>query len=221
MTNKEKNKLLSNDAALYPNFSKEAGSDLLFLCRIQTDFEPLIKLCNERMYIEEHKNYFISRFDSSDGVYNSRTQEFIDNGYIPDTNEFYQVFCHQYPDVFKKFKMVSGLINALSSFIAQPPGNVIGWHQDTFVTFRKKFKEINLPIYRYMMMVEDSKPGHYFSAGNQTVYEWCQGDIFYWEPNTYHCGANAGFDRKITLNLTGFANDNALHLNSLGQIIKI
>lgn len=221
MTTNSHSTFNDNDVTLYPGFSKEAGSDLLFLCRIETDFEPLINLCNDRMYEEEHKNYFISRFDSSDGVYNERTQEFINNGYIPDTNEFYQVFCHQYPSIFQKFKDVSGLENSLSSFIAQPPGNVIGWHKDTFVTFRKKFEESNLPIYRYMMMVEDSKPGHYFSAGKQTIYEWRQGDVFYWEPNTYHCGANAGFERKITLNLTGFANRNSLHQTSLGKVIKI
>ena len=206
---------------LYPSLTEELGSDLMFLCRIVTDFEPLIALCNEKIYSEEHKNYFISHHDSDDPHYNNRTQEFIDNGYIPDTNEFYQVFCHQFPDIFEKFKKASGLISAVSSFLIQPAGNVIGWHQDTFVTFRKKHKESKLPIYRYMMMVEDSQPGHYFSAGNQTISNWKKGDIFYWHPNMYHCGANAGIQRKITLNMTGFADENCLHHASLGKTIII
>ena len=45
---------------LYPSLTEELGSDLMFLCRIVTDFEPLIALCNEKIYSEEHKNYFIS-----------------------------------------------------------------------------------------------------------------------------------------------------------------
>ena len=206
---------------LYPTLTKELGSDLMFLCRIKTDFGPLVSLCNEKIYSEEHKNYFISRHESNDPHYNNRTQEFIDNGYIPDTNEFYQVFCDQFPEVFGKFKKVSGLTNAVSSFLIQPAGNVIGWHQDTFVTFRNKHKQNKLPIYRYMMMVEDSQPGHYFSAGSQTIFNWKQGDIFYWQPDMYHCGANAGIQRKITLNITGFADDNCLHNTSLGKTVII
>ena len=206
---------------LYPNLSEKLGSDLLFLCRIETDFKPLIDLCNDRIYKQEHKNYFISRFESSDPQYNARTQEFIDNGYIPDTNEFYQVFCDQYPEVFERYKKVCGLKHAMSSFLIQPVGNVIGWHQDTFVTFRKKFEVTDLPIYRYMMMVEDSEPGHYFSAGNQTIFNWKQGDVFFWKPNMYHCGANAGNTRKITLNMTGFADNNSLHNTHLGKILTI
>tara|TARA_B100000795_G_scaffold114994_1_gene85383 strand:- start:9027 stop:9689 length:663 start_codon:yes stop_codon:yes gene_type:complete len=206
---------------LYPSLTKDQGSDLMFLCRIVTDFKPLIELCNQKINTDEHKNYFISHHESDDPHYNKRTQEFIDNGYVHGTNEFYQVFCHQFSDIFEKFKKASGLINAVSSFLIQPAGNVIGWHQDTFVTFRKKHKESELLIYRYMMMVEDSQPGHYFSAGNQTISSWKQGDIFYWEPNMFHCGANAGIQRKITLNITGFAGENCLHNTSLGKTIII
>ena len=71
-----------------------------------------------------------------------------------------------------------------------------------------------------MILLEDWSWGHSFTAGNSTITQWKQGDIVYWEPYMFHCGANAGMIDKITLNVTGFENSKSLHKSKRKKVIN-
>ena len=142
--------------------------------------------------------------------------------FMKNTNIFYQIFSNDHYEIFEKFINVTKLEKATSSIIIQPPGNVLGWHQDTFVTFRKKnTKNKKDEVIRYMLMLQDWEWGHYFTAGNDTITQWKQGDLYYWEPHMFHCGANAGVSKKITLNITGIVKKDSLHLSNKKKLISI
>ena len=200
---------------------KKKSNDLKFICNIKTDYNKILDLC-ERSINKKNSNYFLSKKSSNDKMYKNRNNEIQEIGYKKNTNEFYQVFSNDHYDIFEKFIKITNLEYATSSVIIQPPGNVLGWHQDTFVNFRLKNKHVkNKEVYRYMLMLEDWKWGHYFTAGNDTITQWKQGDLFFWEPHIFHCGANAGIDKKITLNITGFASNESLHLKNKKKSISI
>ena len=54
-----------------------------------------------------------------------------------------------------------------------------------------------------------------------TITQWKQGDLYYWEPHIFHCGANAGVSKKITLNITGIVKKDSLHLSNKKKLISI
>lgn len=197
-------------------------SDLRIIGNIQTDFSDILKKIKSSKS-KKNKNFFVSNRKSNDKAFIKRNNDLIKIGYKKNTNEFYQIFSYQYPELFQKFIDFTGLENGVSSIILQPPGNILGWHQDAFVQFRKKYpkKSKNNRVIRYMVLMEDWDWGHSFTAGNSTITQWKQGDVVFWEPYMFHCGANAGMQDKITLNVTGFETSKSLHLNKKKKIIKI
>ena len=190
-------------------------SDIKLLANIKVDFSEILKKLKSSK-IPKNKNYFVTNRKSADKQFIRRNNDLMSVGYKKNTNEFYQIFSYQYPDLFQKFIDACKLENGVSSAILQPPGNVLGWHQDAYVQFRKKnmAKSKTKKICRYMILLEDWKWGHSFTAGNSTITQWKQGDVVYWEPYMFHCGANAGMEDKITLNVTGFECKESLHLQN-------
>ena len=71
-----------------------------------------------------------------------------------------------------------------------------------------------------MILLEDWSWGHSFTAGNSTITQWKKGDIVYWEPYMFHCGANASMIDKVTLNVTGFKTTDSLHHARKKRLIK-
>ena len=203
------------------NALKKNTNDLKYICNIKTNYIPILNLC-KKSTIEKNSNSFLSSHKSKDIIYNNRNKEIKKIGYKENTNIFYQIFNKDYPKIFEKFISVTNLEYATSSVIIQPPGNVLGWHQDTYVNFRSKNNiPNNKKVVRYMLMVDDWKWGHFFTAGNNTITQWKQGDLFYLEPHIFHCGANAGIEKKITLNITGLVSKNSLHIVNKKKSISI
>jgi len=126
---------------------------------------------------------------------------------------FFQIFDHEYPEIFKKFINITGLDKAVASFITQTPGNTLPLHQDLFINFKIKYnldpKSQN--VVRYMIFMEDWQPGHTFLVEDETIINWKKGDMIYWG-DKYHLGSNAGKVPKTTLNITGIINKNSAHI---------
>ena len=55
-----------------------------------------------------------------------------------------------------------------------------------------------------MIQLTDWQPGQFWSYGNYNYHQWRAGDVttFDWA-NIPHSSANAGFDPRVTLQLTG------------------
>jgi hypothetical protein len=58
-------------------------------------------------------------------------------------------------------------------------------------------------IYRYVIFLEDSSPGHILQVNDQILIKWNQGQCVGWQNNTEHLAANLGLEDRYTLQITG------------------
>lgn len=84
------------------------------------------------------------------------------------------------------------------------PGQYFPMHQDRYGFFSKKYG-INDPnqVWRYILFLEDSKPGHILQVGEDIYYQWKAGDCVKWQGTTPHLAANLGIEDRYTLQITG------------------
>lgn len=90
------------------------------------------------------------------------------------------------------------------SSILQPPGCVIPWHRDTFYQISQNFPNRKELKVRANIYLEDWKMGHFIQYGDDVSVHWKQGEGFMWDSEVLHLGANAGFEPKYTLQISGF-----------------
>jgi hypothetical protein len=95
------------------------------------------------------------------------------------------------------------LEHAISRPSLQKPGNVLPWHRDYFVMFKKHYPEESEYVIRFIVFMKDWEPGHMFNAGDSIFSNWKAGDAIVYHPTRYHIGANAGMTDKWTQNVTG------------------
>jgi hypothetical protein len=93
------------------------------------------------------------------------------------------------------------------SSICQPPGNVVPWHRDTFFQIRQRCPGRTETPVRANIYLEDYKMGHFIQYQDDGQYHvstnWTQGQGFLWDSSVLHLGANAGFENKYTLQVSG------------------
>ena len=90
--------------------------------------------------------------------------------------------------------------------IVKAPGNMVGWHVDTFYKFRKgidKFDASKFKIIRFMYFPLDGSKGQAFCVEGDWITDWNAGDGITWHPDSGHCGVNAGTKVTATINCTG------------------
>jgi hypothetical protein len=94
------------------------------------------------------------------------------------------------------------------STICQPPGNVVPLHRDTFFQINQRYPNRTELKVRANIYLEQWKVGHviqYSNNGNwQTNDNWKQGEGLLWDSSILHLSANAGFENKYTLQISGF-----------------
>jgi hypothetical protein len=94
------------------------------------------------------------------------------------------------------------------STICQPPGNIIPLHRDTFYQIGQKYPNRQDLKVRANIYLEDYKMGHFIQYRDNdkwvTSDNWKQGDGFVWDSSVIHLSANAGFENKYTLQISGF-----------------
>jgi hypothetical protein len=201
------------------NAKNKKSKDFLLIKNVKFNYKKLLnKIKNIEKNIEK-KSVVNSDTAFKNEKLNSRIEAFRDWGYKKEQTEFTQIFSSDFPKLFEHFIKISKLSNASASIVKQYPGNILPWHYDTHVTFKdlikknKKFK--NKKIIRYMVFLTDWSWGHYFGIGNNVIHQWKAGDMITWQPYMHHCGSNSGMAPKITLNITGFIENNSIHLKKL------
>lgn len=94
------------------------------------------------------------------------------------------------------------------SSICQPPGNIIPLHRDTFYQIGQRYPERTELKVRANIYLEDYKMGHFIQYKDNdswvTSENWKQGQGFIWDSSIIHLSANAGFENKYTLQVSGF-----------------
>jgi hypothetical protein len=94
------------------------------------------------------------------------------------------------------------------STILQPPGCVVPFHRDTFYQIGKQYPDRQEVKVRANIYMQNYKMGHFIQyVMNKefiTSTNWSAGEGFLWNSDILHLSANAGFEDKYTMQVSGF-----------------
>jgi hypothetical protein len=103
-----------------------------------------------------------------------------------------------------------GLINTKQAFHIQYPGEMLNLHVDKQHEMNKDTSKIA----RVFIFLEDWKPGHFLQMGTSFV-QWRKGDVIHFDwKDIPHCSANAGWEPRCLIQLTGTMTDRTLEIMS-------
>jgi hypothetical protein len=107
----------------------------------------------------------------------------------------------QIPESLQRISDSFALENCMNRIHVQRPGEVWNRHIDKLSKWDPDHPE---SIMRIMIQLTDWQPGQFWEYGNYHYNQWRAGDVttFDWA-NTPHATANAGFDSRVTFQLTG------------------
>lgn len=105
------------------------------------------------------------------------------------------------PESLQKLSDSFGLDKCMNRIHVQMPGEVWNLHIDKLYKWAPDKPE---SIMRIFVQLTDWRPGQFWEYGNYHWNQWRAGDIstFDWV-NMPHCTANAGYDPRVTFQLTG------------------
>jgi len=197
------------------HFDPSAKSeDFVYVGRLKTDFKPLLDLMSDD---KNYKKYVIVEKIKEYGVLSDRIKAFNEWGYNENNTRSLQITDSEFPEIFEPYKKFAGFGDCKVVALKQYPGQFLPWHEDTYVGFRQEF---NVPddvqITRYSLFLEDWNWGHYFTAGNNVMHQWKQGDILELKPRMHHATCNAGMIPKLTMTITGTITEEFLRKKEAG-----
>lgn len=107
----------------------------------------------------------------------------------------------QLPDSLQKITDAFGLEKCMARIHVQLPGELWNLHIDKLYKWAPDDPE---SVMRIMIQLTDWQPGQFWEYGNYHYNQWRAGDVttFDWA-NMPHSTANAGYDPRVTLQLTG------------------
>lgn len=116
-----------------------------------------------------------------------------------DTNQviFRKVF--EFEGVWKTMIDKLGLENSKQAFHIQYPGELLNLHIDKQYEMNDDPKQVA----RFFIMLEDWKPGQFLQMGTSFI-QWRKGDLLWFDwPNMPHASANAGWEPRCLIQITG------------------
>jgi hypothetical protein len=105
------------------------------------------------------------------------------------------------PESLQRISDGFALTDCMDRLHVQRPGEVWNLHLDKLYKWDPDHPE---QVMRIMIQLTDWRPGQFWAYGNYYYSQWRSGDVttFDWA-NIPHATANAGFDPRVTLQLTG------------------
>jgi len=105
------------------------------------------------------------------------------------------------PESLQRISDAFALEDCMNRIHVQRPGEVWNLHIDKLQKWNPEHPD---SIMRIMIQLTAWQPGQFWAYGNYHYNHWRAGDVttFDWA-NIPHCTANAGFDPRVTLQLTG------------------
>ena len=105
------------------------------------------------------------------------------------------------PNTLQKISDAIGLADCMNRIHVQLPGELWNLHIDKL---QKWSPDAPNSVMRIMIQLTDWQPGQFWAYGNHNYHQWRAGDVttFDWA-NMPHCTANAGYEPRVTLQLTG------------------
>jgi len=96
-----------------------------------------------------------------------------------------------------------GLINTKQAFHIQYPGEMLNLHVDK----QHEMNDDSTQVARFFIFLEDWKPGHFLQMGTSFI-QWRKGDVIHFDwKDTPHASANAGWEPRCLIQLTGTMTD--------------
>lgn len=86
----------------------------------------------------------------------------------------------------------------------QRPGSVIPLHRDTFFAVKQRRPTQSGHLVRVNIFLQDWHMGHIIQYDDTVDFGWKKGEGWMWDESVLHLGANAGFQDKYTLQISGF-----------------
>lgn len=190
------------------NFYKTFDTDYLYCGRMDLPWEN-IEQDLKRFEKETYGNHNISGQGTvnNDNAYQSILDQHKKYGYTEHNTVIWKsTACEPKLTFSWEQKVVDQLplSHAVVALTRQNPGQVLPWHEDRFFMLRKQHPENTAPIWRFLLMMQDWKIGHFLQINNTVFTHWSQGDLVVWHPGTMHLAANVGLEPKWTCNITGF-----------------
>jgi hypothetical protein len=111
----------------------------------------------------------------------------------------------QIPNSLQKLSDSFGLENCMNRIHVQLPGELWNLHIDKLYKWAPEDPD---SVMRIMIQLTDWQPGQFWEYGNYHHNQWRAGEIttFDWQ-NIPHCTANAGYDPRVTFQLTGIRTE--------------
>ena len=105
------------------------------------------------------------------------------------------------PESLQRLSDAFALADCMNRIHVQRPGEVWNLHIDKLQKWDPEHPET---VMRMMIQLTDWQPGQFWQYGNHNYHQWRAGDVttFDWA-NIPHSTANAGFDPRVTLQITG------------------
>ena len=108
------------------------------------------------------------------------------------------------------------------SFHMQRPGQVLMYHHDLYYAIIREYDpELSWKpekFRRFVIFMEDWKPGHVWIVGNTTYSHWVKGECITWSwIDMPHGTANLGFNTRYSLHLTGYMTESSYNFYNFGN----
>jgi len=129
---------------------------------------------------------------------------------VPETEKYYtkenssiwQIYDEDSPDWVHSLatQVPQDFTNSVVSVINIPPGQTIPYHCDKHYLLQKKYGQGE--TWRYLIMLEDWKKGHYFEIEDQPYVKWRAGDWVKIPQSAWHLAGNMGTDPFYSAQVT-------------------
>lgn len=120
-----------------------------------------------------------------------------------DTNTIIFRKHFEFEGIWKRVIDSLGLENTKQAFHIQYPGEMLNLHIDK----QYEMNDDASQVARFFIFLEDWKPGHFLQMGTSYI-QWRKGDLVHFDwKNIPHASANAGWEPRCLIQLTGTITD--------------
>ncbi len=126
----------------------------------------------------------------------------IEKYYTNENSSIWQMFDEESPSwVHDLAELIPQDFNHyVVSVINIPPGQTVPYHRDKHYMLQEKYGKGD--TWRYLIFLENWKPGHYFEVENTPIVKWKAGDWVKFHRSEWHLAGNMGIESFYSAQIT-------------------
>lgn len=126
----------------------------------------------------------------------------VEQYYTKENSSIWQMFHDESPQWVHKLATLvpQDFVNSVVSVINIPPGQTIPYHKDKHYLLQQQYGQGD--TWRYLIMLEDWKMGHYFEINGQPYTKWHAGDWIKFPQAEWHLAGNMGIEPFYSAQVT-------------------